>query len=86
MGIRGYLVLTEPGAAAATALRIAALPGCEALPAERHDVLLLVTETEDAADDGALRERVEAIGGVNALVLTFAETVPEAAVATRPSA
>ena len=49
MGIRGYLVLTEPGAAAATALRIAALPGCEALPAERHDVLLLVTETEDAA-------------------------------------
>jgi len=73
MSICGYLVLAKPGAAPALAGRLAALPGCDVVPARAHDVLLLVTDSEGAHDDAALRERVERLEGVAALVLTFGD-------------
>ena len=77
MAICSYVVLTEPGAAAETADRIATLRGCEVVPARAHDVLLLVTETEGPAQDEALRARLEATAGVIALLLTFGATDPD---------
>jgi nitrate reductase NapAB chaperone NapD len=79
MSIRGYLVLTEPGAAPAAAERIAALPGCEVVRSERHDLLLLVTETEESEDDAPVRARVEATPGVSTMILTFGELASAAA-------
>ena len=79
MAIRGYLVLPEPGSAAPTAVRVAALPGCEVVRARSHDLLLLVTETDAEHGDAPLREQVEAIPGVAALILTFGEVHPDPA-------
>jgi nitrate reductase NapAB chaperone NapD len=79
MTICGYLVLTEPGAAPAVAGRIAALPGCEVVRAQRHDLLLLVTETAGADADERLRARLESTAGVSALLLTFGQLHPDAA-------
>ena len=73
MSICGYLVLAEPGAAPALAGRLAELPGCDVVAARAHDVLLLVTDSEGAHDDAAVRERVERMEGVAALVLTFGD-------------
>lgn len=73
MGIRSYVVLSAPGQRDAVGRRIAALPGCEVIPAERHELLLLVAEGSQALNDRELRERVEALEGVHAVALTFAE-------------
>ncbi len=73
MAIRGYLVLTEPGAAPTAVDRVTALPGCEVVRAERHDLFLLVTQTDGHDDDAPLRARVEATAGVSTVILTFGE-------------
>jgi nitrate reductase NapAB chaperone NapD len=73
MPICSYLVIPEPGQADALRQRLVTLPGCEVLPAENRDLLVLVTETADRAADDGLRHRIEALDGIQALVLTFAE-------------
>ncbi len=77
MGICGYLVFTEDGATPALAARLTALPGCDVVRAERRDLLLLVTESTTADEEAALRETLEEMEGVSALVLTFGEIDPE---------
>ena len=73
MAICGYLVLAEPGTAPVLAGHIGALPGCDVVCAQDHDLLLLVTDSTGPADDASLRERLEAMAGVAALVLTFGD-------------
>ena len=73
MGICSYLVIPEPGEGEAVCGRLAGLPGCDVLPAENHELLVLVADTLDAREEQALRDRVEGLDGVQALVLTFAE-------------
>jgi nitrate reductase NapAB chaperone NapD len=73
MAICSYLVMPEPGQADALRERLASIPGCEVVPAENAELLLLVTETADRAGDEALRDRLEALDGIQALVLTFGE-------------
>lgn len=73
MGICSYLVISAPGQRDAVGRRIAELPGCHVVPAEHHDLLLLVAEGSEALSDRELRERVEAMDGVHSVALTFAE-------------
>lgn len=73
MGVCSYLVIPERGERDAVRRRIAALPGCTVLAAERHDLLILVADAPDAEGERALRERVEGLQGIQALNLTFAE-------------
>ena len=79
MPICGYVVLSEPGAASSLSARLASLPGCEVVRAENRDLLLLVTESSDRSEDTLLRERVEAMDGVSALILTFGDVDPNEA-------
>ena len=76
MAICSYVVLTEAGSAAALAERLGALPGCDMVPADRHDLLLLVTESGGPEEDAALRERLQAMEGVAGLFLTFGDLRP----------
>ena len=78
MPICSYLVIPEDGAVAGVAERLTALPGCDVVSAENRDVLILVTETPDLAEESALRHRVEALEGIQALLLTFGEIDPDA--------
>ena len=78
MVICSYLLIAERGRTASLADRLSALPGCEIARAENRDVLLVVTEAACAEDADALRDRVAAMDGVRALVLTFGEIAPEA--------
>lgn len=73
MAISSYLVIAGPGSKAAVQERLEALPNCEVVPAEAHDVLILVTETTGRAEEDALRGRLEALEGVQALMQTFGE-------------
>jgi nitrate reductase NapAB chaperone NapD len=78
MAVCSYLVIPEPGRAGPVAGRLAAIPGCEVTAAENRDVLLLVTESDGPEEEKALREELESVPGVMALVLTFGEIDPEA--------
>lgn len=73
MGICSYLAIPRAGQRDALARRLAALPDCEVLPSLNRDILVLVTDTADRSAERALRDRIESLDGIRALVLTFAE-------------
>lgn len=73
MAISSYLVIPERGATTQVCTRLAELPGCEVVPASNRDALILVLEAEGRDAERALRERVEATEGIEALFLTFGE-------------
>lgn len=73
MAICSYLVIPEPGGRASLSARLGALPGCETVPADNRDLLVLVTDTPDRKAEGELRARIEAMDGIQALILTFGE-------------
>jgi nitrate reductase NapAB chaperone NapD len=76
MAICSYLVIPRPGATAALADRLVALPGCEVVPSANRDLLVLVTDTPDREQENALRHRIERLEEIQALVLTFGEVDP----------
>jgi len=73
MGICSYLVIPEPGERDTVRRRLAELPGCDVVAAVNHDLLVLVADSPDSAGEQALRDRIDGLDGVQALVLTFAE-------------
>lgn len=76
--ICSYLVISEDGALGRVAERLTALPGCDVVAAENRDVLILVTDTPGLEEECALRRKVEALEGIQALLLTFGEIDPDA--------
>ena len=69
MTIQSYLVYPAEGRLDLVAATLAALPGCEVLPAENNPVLVLVTETPDQDAQRALERRLESVDNVACLAL-----------------
>jgi len=76
MAICSYLVIPRPGETDTLCRHLGALPGCEVTPAENCDLLVLVTDTPDRAGEERLRDRIQRLDGIQALVLTFGEVDP----------
>jgi nitrate reductase NapAB chaperone NapD len=81
MPICSYLVIPEEGATDRVRADLAGIPECEVVRAENRDVLLLVTETPGLEEEHALRMAVEAMDGIQALLLTFGEIDPHTEIA-----
>ena len=81
MPICSYLVIPEEGGAESVHDRLAAVPGCDVARAENRDVLILVTDTPGLEEEDDLRTRLEAMDGIQALLMTFGEIDPETDVA-----
>lgn len=77
MPICSYLVIPREGDVDRVHGRLADLPECEVVRAENRDVLILVTETEGLEEEEELRSSVEAMDGIQALLLTFGEIDPD---------
>lgn len=77
MPVCSYVVFAETGRSADLARRLEGIPGCEVERAENRDLLLLVTDTATPEADHALRTRVEAEPGIQAMVMAFGEIDPE---------
>jgi nitrate reductase NapAB chaperone NapD len=77
MPICSYVVIPEPGAADSVEEALLAIPGCDIARAQNHDVLLLVTETPGLEEEATLRASIEAMPGIQALLLAFGEIDPE---------
>jgi len=76
MAICSYLVIPRPGETETLRRRLGAMSGCEVTPAVNRDLLVLVTDTPDRAGEETLRDRIERLDGIQALVLTFGEVNP----------
>lgn len=81
MPVCGYVVVAGPGEADATAAALSRIEGCEVVPSENRDVLLLVTDTVSDSEDQDLRRRLEDVPGIQALLMTFGEIDPETPIA-----
>lgn len=77
MPICSYLIIPDAGMADDVVERLAGLPGCDVTRAENRDVVILVTETPGLEEENDLRLRVEAMEGIQALLLTFGEIDPD---------
>ena len=77
MPICSYVVFPQPGRRDELAERLAALPDCDVEPAANRDLLLLVTDTEDLAEEHRLQARLSAIDAIQCMVLTFGEIDPD---------
>lgn len=69
MPIKSYLVYPKPRQHAALAQALRGLPGCDVVPAENRDVLVLVTDTADDAGDAELLAQVQALPSLQWLTL-----------------
>jgi nitrate reductase NapAB chaperone NapD len=78
MAVCSYLVIPAEGATDAVMARLAALPGCETARAENREVILLVTDTEGAEQEKALRQQLESVEDILAMVFTFGDIDQEA--------
>ena len=77
MPICSYIVFPEEGAFSEVSACLAKLPGCDVLPVEESDLMLLVTETDTSEQEAALHARIEALDGLRTLLLTFGEIEPD---------
>lgn len=77
MPICSYLVIPEEGATRRVRDRLARIPECDVVAARNRDVLILVTETDGLREEEDLRSSVEAMEGIQALLLTFGEIDPD---------
>ena len=73
MPICSYVVVPMPGTAQSTQAALSEIQGCQVVPAENRDVLLLVTETDSSEEDRVLRNRLYDVPGIQALLMTFGE-------------
>lgn len=73
MPICGYVVVPRPGELNATSQALSRIQGCEVVPAKNRDVLLLVTDTYSGDEDRELRRQLDAVPGIQAVLMTFGE-------------
>ena len=71
MQICSYLVYPVKGKYKTLEKRLLSLPGCEVVPAENKDVLILVTETKGKAEENKLQKSLKQIKEIQCLALTF---------------
>ena len=77
--IKSYIVWPVPGKAAELESSLLQIPGCEVLPAENQELLLLVTDTPGDPEEEALTARLEALETLQCLSLVAGVGEQEAA-------
>jgi nitrate reductase NapAB chaperone NapD len=70
-------VIPTDEAGPALCQRLSEIPGCDVVLAEKGDLILLVTETGTAEEEDALRNVLEGLDEIRALLLVFGEVASE---------
>ena len=77
MPIKSYLAHPHEGKKNELIEAISALKQCEVIPAENHDVLVIVTETEDREEEDQLKENLETIPSLKMLAMVSGFHTPK---------
>ena len=71
MPVFSYLAYPVDGEKETLLEDLAALDHCDVMPAENQEILILVTDTPDDAQEQALQERLKTLGSLQSLSMTF---------------
>ncbi|CAM1354713.1 hypothetical protein [Tenacibaculum insulae] len=77
MPIKSYLAHPFEGQKEELQKALSFIDGCEIIPAENKNVLVLVTETKDDAEDKSLKETIETIKSLKLLALVSGFNTPK---------
>ena len=71
MPICSYIVYPAEGKVEDLKRRLSSLQGCQVLPAENRDILILITDTKDITEEIHLQNSLKRIKEIRSLALTF---------------
>ena len=71
MPIFSYLAIPQSGAKETLCADLAVLKYCQVIPADNHDVIVLVTDTPDETTEEALQEGLKKLPSLQSLSLAF---------------
>ena len=77
MPVKSYLAHPIEGKKQQLVDAISAIEGCEVIPAENEDLLVVVTETDTRNQDEILKEKIEAISSLKLLALVSGFDTPK---------
>ncbi len=71
MPVFGYLAIPEHGALKRLAEELSAIPFCEVIPADNKEVLILVTDAPNEAEEKKLQNIFKEMDSLQSLSMTF---------------
>ena len=71
MPICSYIVYPTEGKVEDLKKQLTSLPGCQVLPAENRDVIILITDTKNLTEENHLQTSLKRIDEIQSLALTF---------------
>ncbi len=74
MPIFSYLALPKDGAKEQLCAELARLPHCRIIPADNHQVVVVITDTPDEATEETLQESLKNLPSLQSLDLAFGHT------------
>ncbi|GAA4275453.1 hypothetical protein [Aquimarina mytili] len=77
MPIKSYLAHPHSGKKEELIQSLSTIEQCEIMPAQNKDVLILITETEDNAEEAILKEKLEAIESLKLLAMVSGFNTPQ---------
>ncbi len=77
MPIKSYLVHPHDGKKEELILALSDIKQCDVLPAQNQDVLILVTETENKAEEETLKQKLETIRSLKMLAMVSGFNTPK---------
>ena len=77
MSVCSYVVYTEAGQKGTVLQRLTKLKGCTAEPVPEQEMIVLMTETEDATEEKMLQKALNGTPGIEAMLLAFGSTYPK---------
>ncbi|MCT4698563.1 hypothetical protein [Tenacibaculum haliotis] len=77
MPIKSYLAHPHEGKKEELQKALSFVSGCEIIPAENKNVLVLVTETKDDTEDKSLKETIETLDSLKLLALVSGFNTPK---------
>ena len=77
MPIKSYIAHPHEGKKNELIQAISALSQCEVIPAENHDVLVVVTDTKNREEENQLKENLETIPSLKMLAMVSGFNTPK---------
>ena len=71
MPVFSYLAIPKSGAKEVLCAELASLEHCRIMPADNHEVVVVVTDTPDIAAEKTLQETLTRLQSLQSLSLTF---------------
>ena len=71
MPVFSYLAIPKSGAKMTLCTELASLEHCRIMPADNHEIVVVVTDTPDIATEKALQESLTGLQSLQSLSLAF---------------